>query len=89
MMTWILDHIKEIGIFTAIVGGLFATGLSLNALINWNWITYLFVIIRHSMTYIDFMVDTTALKSAMYIGFTVQCLYLATKGTMKVIQYFR
>lgn len=89
MLKFISEHLKEFGIFSAVAAGLVGAGILLNNLVNWNYITYFFVIIRKALAYIDFMVDTTTLMRAMFIGMTAQIIYLSARATAKIITYFR
>ena len=88
IFVYITEHLKKISIITIVLGIVFGLGISINKLIPWEYITYFFVIIRHALDYIDFMVHTPALLAGITIVISAKILYISTRATVKIIKYF-
>jgi len=81
--------IKDISIFGVVYLVLLGLGEKINSWIQWEWITYFFVIIRKALSFIDFMVDTNALFSVLFMIMTAQIAVIIVHSSQKIIAWFR
>lgn len=74
------------GILILALAGL---GITLNILIDWNWLTIFFTITRNLLGYIDFMIDTAVLMNVVGYMLLIQIAYWLLKGYMYAINWFK
>lgn len=89
MLGQILKIGKNIILIGLLVGVLVVLGNAIAILIDWNWLTYFFVIIRQLLTLIDWLFPTSVLITLMGITFGVHLALWGYKATWFVIRWFR
>lgn len=84
-----LNILKQIGLVSATITILEVIGIAINTYVPWNWLTYLFVIMRKLLPLVDFMIDTNTLLAALGIMLTVQVALWAFKGSNLIIDWLK
>lgn len=64
--------LKNLLVLSIVVGALMIVGFALNSLIPWQYLDYLFIIIRHFAFLFDFFWDTTTLFVLVGISFLIE-----------------
>jgi len=79
-MSYILKIIKNIALITGILAILITLGVKINALIPWQYLTYIFVILRKTGEIFNFMFDIPTLLKVIPIMMTLGILYWGWVG---------
>jgi len=80
---------KDIVLVGLVVGLLVVLGNTIAILLNWDWLTYFFVLIRNLLLMIDWVIPTDTLLTLVGISFTIQVALWAYKATWWLIRWFR
>jgi len=89
MSKWILEHLKQIALFSLLLIIVGIVSFIVNNLIPWVWITNLFVILRSILGLIGFMIDLNTLFTLVSLTLTLEITLWAFKGGKLVINWFK
>lgn len=84
-----INILKNIGLFALVITGLSALGWGINALIPWQWLTYIFTIIRNLIDLLNFIWDIQTMWTLIGKVIAILILYWIFRATMTGIRFFR
>lgn len=88
-MNSILNFIKHNSLILLTIAGLGVLGTAVNNLVPWQYLTYFFVILRHLINLIDFIIPTNHLIAAMGAGLAVAMALWSYKGYIWIVEWYK
>jgi len=84
-----INILKNLGLVAGVVSILGILGEAINGLVPWTWLTNFFVIIRHLLALIDWLMPTDTMITLIGISFTILSALWGFKAVMWVIHWFK
>jgi len=84
-----VNILKNITVIVFVVGILEAIGLTINAIIPWNYLTTTFSVIRYFLNIFSFIWDTDTLILLIGISFSIQVSIWTYKAGLIVVNFFK
>jgi len=88
-MNNILNFIKNNSLILLTITGIVALGTALNNLVPWQYLTYFFVILRHLIQLIDFIIPANQLIAVIGAGLSVALALWSYKGYIWIIEWYK
>lgn len=88
-MNNILNFIKHNSLILLTIAGLGVLGTAVNNLVPWQYLTYFFVILRHLIKLIDFIIPNNHLIAAMTAGLAAAMALWSYKGYIWIVEWYK
>lgn len=80
--------LKNVAIVAVLISGLGTLGLTINAIVPWEWLTNFFVLIRYFANLFAWIWDVQTTFTLLASALSIQVAIWILKGSLTIINYF-